>query len=94
MTDWIQVEQRTGAPIEDAHGRTIVPVARAVIVRLPGSAGGLVWNRPVEVRVEEPDRARRLPVHDVTRQVQFRLLGLAAAWLALVLLLRWRRRGA
>ena len=94
MTDWIQVERRTGAPIEDAHGRTIVPVARSVIVRLPGSAGGLVWNRPVEVRVQESGRASRLPVHDVTRQAQLRLLGLAGVWLVLLLLLRSRRRGA
>ena len=38
----------------------MVPIARALIIRLPGSTGGLVWNRPVAVLVQEHGQERRL----------------------------------
>ena len=68
--------------IED---KRIVLEARTFCLRLP--FGGLVWNRPVAVRVDGPSGDTRLPIHDVTRRWQIAaygfsivciLLGLAA----------------
>jgi hypothetical protein len=65
--------------------KRIVLEARAFSLRLP--FGGLVWNRPVAVRVQTLSGESRLPIHDVTRRRQIAaygfsivciLLGLAA----------------
>ena len=57
------------------HGVTVTPQSRALILRLP--KGGLVWNRPTAVLVEQEGRVRRIPIVDMTRILQVGLLGLA-----------------
>jgi hypothetical protein len=76
------------------HGRRIVPAARSFLLRLPGEYGGLVWNRPAGVRVEEESGARWVPITDRTRRIQIGLLaaGLAAAFLVGRARSRSRRR--
>ena len=71
----------TGAPVSH-RGRTLVPMARSFLLRLPGQGAGLVWNRPAGVRVEDPSGARWLRITDRTRRIQWSLLvaGLAAAF--------------
>ena len=64
-------------------------MARSFLLRLPGEAGGLVWNRPVGLRVEEPSGSRTLRITDPTRRIQ---LGLLAAGLAVAFLVRRARR--
>ena len=54
---------------------TITPEAQALTVRVP--FGGLVWNRPTAVLVEQNGEQRRLPVIDVTRTAVFTLYSLA-----------------
>ena len=54
---------------------TVTFRSRALVVRL--SKGGLVWNRPTAVLVEQDGRVRRIPIIDVTRILQLGLLGLA-----------------
>ena len=79
---------RTDAPL--AHqGRTLVPVARSFLLRSPGERGGLVWNRPAGVRVEDAAGTRWLPISDPTRRIQ---LGLLAAGLAAAFFVRRARR--
>jgi hypothetical protein len=56
---------------------TVTPRARALVVRLPW--GGLVWNRPTAVMVEQAGQVRRIQVVDVTRILQLGLLGLGLA---------------
>jgi hypothetical protein len=56
---------------------TVTPRARALVVRLP--QGGLVWNRPTAVTVQQAGAIRHLPVVDVTRLLQLGVLALAAA---------------
>ena len=53
---------------------TVTPQSQAVTVRWP--SGGLVWNRPVAVVVERAGIRERIRVVNVTRMVQFGLLGL------------------
>jgi hypothetical protein len=67
---------------------TVTPRSRALVVRLP--KGGLVWNRPTAVLVEQDGGVRRIPIIDVTRIVQVGLLGLAV--LTASSLLGFRRR--
>jgi hypothetical protein len=68
---------------------TVTPRSRALVVRLP--KGGLVWNRPTAVLVEQDGQVRRIPIVDLTRILQISLLGLAVLT-ASASLLRFRRR--
>jgi hypothetical protein len=70
-----------GAPAEPVTVRdvTVTPWSRALVIRWPN--GGLVWNRPTAVRVEQGGQTRRIPIVDVTRILQvgtFCLAGLVA----------------
>ena len=60
-------------------GRMLVPMTRSFLLRLPGESGGLVWNQPAGVRVEDGSGTRLLRITDPTRRIQ---LGLLAAGLA------------
>jgi hypothetical protein len=71
------------------QGRTLVPMARSFLLRLPGEAGALLWNRPVGLRVEEPSGSRTLRITDPTRRIQ---LGLLAAGLVAAFFVRRARR--
>jgi hypothetical protein len=55
---------------------TVTPQARALVVHLP--QGGLVWNRPTAVTIEQAGAKTRVPVMDVTRILQLALFTLAA----------------
>ena len=80
--------KRFGRAIE-AGGRILVPVAASLRLRAPGGAGGLVWSRPVGVRIEEAEGSRYLPIRDRTRELQWLLLGIG---LAAALWIRFARR--
>jgi len=74
---FIQIENRAGPPIQSGDTR-LVPISRALILHLPGSSGGLVWNRPTAVSVQmENGPEHVLPVQDVTRQTQIAILAAA-----------------
>lgn len=84
----LTVENRVGAPIQ-AGERRITPFVQVVKLNIPGLHGGLIWNRPHAVLVQESDGSETvLPVPDITRQLQIFLLaaGLFAG------LLFWMRR--
>lgn len=68
---------------------SVTPQSQALIVRWPN--GGWVWNRPVAVLVERNGTRERIPIVDVTRIVQWGLLGLGAVFT--VVGLTWRARG-
>ena len=87
----METKLQTGSPVSH-RGRTLVPMARSFLLRLPGQGAGLVWNRPAGVRVDDPSGARWLRITDPTRRVQLGLLaaGLAAAFV--VSRVRARRR--
>ena len=82
---------RSGTPVVH-QGRTLVPVTRSFLLRLPGQQGGLVWNRPVGVRVQEPSGARWLRVTDPTRRIQVGILAAGVATAFLVGSIAKRRR--
>ena len=82
---------QAGAPVAH-HDRTLIPMTRSFLLRLPGDFGGLVWNRPVGVRVQDPSGARWLRITDPTRRIQVGILAAGVATAFLVGSLAKRRR--
>jgi len=63
----------------------LTPVSQAVILRTPGQANGLVWNRPVAIRVQAPgEEMQVVPVYDRTRLAQILILGAGLLGSALI----------
>lgn len=60
--------------ISDDQGNkvAVTPQSEAWIVDWPG--GGLVWNRPIAVLVEQDEEINRVPIFDWTRIAQVGLL--------------------
>ena len=76
---FITIETMPGETIQ-AGTNKITPFSQAVKLILPGSMGGLIWNRPVSVLVQGADDSEQvLPVVDVTRIAQLALLGIGLA---------------
>ena len=72
----VEIRTQSGQPVT-VNGATITPHSQAVILRLPRMIWGFIWNRPTAVAVQtgsEPEKI--IPIWDVTRLVQFGLLGL------------------
>lgn len=73
MEKFITREFHNGAPIQ-AGSFTLVPFSQVVRLQIPGSALGLIWNRPSSVLVRSTDGQEYLaPVKDETRRVQIAL---------------------
>jgi hypothetical protein len=88
LSTWITDRRQEGEPIQ-AGEWTIVPIARAFIIQIPGLRGGLVFNRPSALRVSRADEpARVIPVVDVTRLtiLGIGMLAFLAAILARILI--------
>jgi hypothetical protein len=68
---------------------TLTPMSQAVIFRLP--FGGVLWNRPSTVVVEQASVSQHIPVVDITRLIQLSLLGLTATIFLIQLLESWNR---
>ncbi len=74
----LDYETKAGAPIQ-AGDVKLIPLAKSVKIAPPGMFGGLVWNRPAAVIVQQPDGQETvLPIQDVTRQAQIALLAMGA----------------
>ena len=72
----LTLETKTGQPYAAGETR-ITPVSRLLRLQIPGVPGGLIWNRPVAVRVQPPNGPEEvLPVRDVTRLAQILIIGL------------------
>ncbi len=67
----------------------VYPVARSYRINFPSNQGGISWNRPLAVIVEDSQGSRQvIPVQDRTRQLQVGillagLLGTILTWLIL-----------
>lgn len=80
---WLSWRTEYGTPFS-VGGRRITPLAQVVIVRWPG--GGLVWNRPAGIVVEERGATTSIPIHDPTRRWQIIMFAIAlvAIWMAYI----------
>jgi hypothetical protein len=79
----VQWRVTTGTPVVQGDV-TITPEAQALTIRLP--TGGVVWNRPSAVLIEQGDRVARLPIIDITRLAQVALLSLSLCFIAAALI--------
>jgi hypothetical protein len=91
MNELFQKEYAAGDTITTEAGVKITPFARIIKLRIPGIKGGLIWNRPASLLVEENGEERVLSIPDPTRTAQWMLLGSTLLMpLAVWLLLRRR----
>ena len=89
----ISIKKLNGKPVTVGN-LELTPVSQAVRVRGPGQANGLVWNRPVAVRVkrrqapgEEMQVTQVIPVYDYTRRTQMLIVGAGLIGSALIWLI-------
>lgn len=66
----------------------ITPQSRTVEIRWTG--GGLLWNRPVALLVEQEGESRRLPIRDRTRLIQVVFFGLSVVFGLMTLMVALR----
>ena len=74
MQNLISWETQSGTSTQ-VGARIITPQAKALTLRFP--FGGVVWNQPTGVLVEEDGRIEYQPIIDVTRTAVWSLLGIA-----------------
>jgi hypothetical protein len=80
----VSIKKCSGSPIQSG-AMQLTPVSQAVILRTPGQANGLVWNRPVAIRVQAPgEEMQVVPVYDRTRLAQLLILGAGLLGSALI----------
>ena len=73
----ISIKKSRSNPIPAGH-LEVTEVSQALVIRAPGQANGLVWNRPYAVRVQVPgEKMQVVPVYDYTRRAQLLILGAA-----------------
>jgi len=86
----LQVNTTRGEPITTRYGQ-IVPLTRVVKLRWPG--GGLNWNRPAAIELQQGQSQQKLPIKNATSRAIFTvgLTGLAIT-LGLSSFLKNRRR--
>lgn len=72
LKDMIGWQTVMGQPVTSGD-LTVTPQSQALTIRWPN--GGLVWNRPVAILVEHGQQIERIPIVDITRVLQWGLLG-------------------
>lgn len=71
----LSIETKAGKPVIVGSTR-VIPFARVLCIQFPGIHGGIIWNRPVSVLAATADGQEHvLPVSDVTRETQLKILG-------------------
>ena len=64
----LQVNTSRGEPITTRYGQ-LVPIAQVVKVRWPG--GGLNWNLPAAIELQQGQSRQKLPIRNATRLTIF-----------------------
>lgn len=64
----ITVEEHTGENIRSGD-LVITPISKVLKIKPTGFSGGLIWNRPIAIRVQRGAEERVLAIPDITRQV-------------------------
>lgn len=86
----LQVNTSRGEPITTRYGQ-VVPLTRVVKLRWPG--GGLNWNRPAAIELQQGQSQQKLPIKNATSRTIFTILLTALAiTLGLSSILKNRRR--
>lgn len=85
--NWFEWQIKPGRSVTVGE-MTITPQSQALVVRFP--FGGLVWNRPVKVLVEQDGQFEEIPVVNVTGTA---VLTFAALGMIIPLFLKLLRGG-
>ncbi|UCD98749.1 MAG: hypothetical protein JSV42_17660 [Chloroflexota bacterium] len=63
-----------GEPIQVGE-LNVYPISRSYRIEFPKASGGIIWNKPLAVIVEDKSRNRQvIPIIDYTRRIQITLL--------------------
>lgn len=74
ISKWVQYETRIGEPMR-VGGVTVTPQSAVLTIRWPN--GAWIWHHPLAVTIEGDDFIHRQPIVDITRQMQWMLIGVA-----------------
>ena len=85
FSDLIQLKTVQGTAGHTPH-HTLIPESQALVIRFP--YGGIVWQRPTAVLIQQNNQTRRVPITDVTRIATWSILGISLLFTFLVRLLR------
>lgn len=73
VKNFFQWQKISGQPI-NMNDLVLTPQSRSLIVRFPW--GTFIWHRPTAVLVERAEQREHLPIIDLTRIIQFGIIGL------------------
>ncbi|MEZ4591073.1 MAG: hypothetical protein R3D55_08010 [Chloroflexota bacterium] len=82
LTDFVEWKTVQGTAVSTPH-HTLIPESQALIIKFP--YGGMVWQRPTAVLVQNGSQTKRHPIVDVTRLATWSII---SASMILPLLLR------
>lgn len=72
------VQQTSAGDPITVNDYKVYPIARSYRLNIPGINGGIIWNRPHAVIVEDSGGNRRvIPVADPTRRLQITIIAAA-----------------
>lgn len=66
---------------------SVIPQSQLLMVRWP--YGGLIWNRPQAILVEQDGQMERIRIVNLTRMSQLALLGLTLIFCMIILLIQY-----
>jgi hypothetical protein len=69
---------------------TVTPLSRVLTLRTP--IGGVAWNRPVAVIVEQEGRVECHPIRDITRVLQLGVMGISVLISIMLIARCWQRK--
>jgi hypothetical protein len=94
MAKFFEYEIKGGKPFKFGDN-TITPFAKSLVIRIPGLPGGLVWNKPESMLVVNAQGGEEvIPVQDVTRRIEWSLVGASLITSLLVWILFRKRQAA
>ena len=66
---------------------SVTPQSQVLLIRWP--YGGLIWNRPQAILVEQDGQMERIRIMNMTRMSQLGLLGLTLIFCMIILLMQY-----
>jgi len=84
----VESRESSGEPVS-AHGYTVTPRSRAIIIRLPRAR--FVWNRPVGVDVTQDGQMVHRSIGERNRMLPMAMFAVVATVIAVSLLARSQR---
>lgn len=92
MPSWLQIEYKAGKPISIGQF-TLIPFTQSWQVRPGRLPGGLSWNRPASIMVQDQNgHDTNLPIPDPTRRIILSLLGMCLGAVGLLWVITYSQK--